>query len=299
MIFCKDVLFVHVPKAGGMSVTRHLLQVLPRPVYYSIPPLDEKVTDTSIVQIPGIRHETLEEARRIVREYGYEILQFPLILAVVRNPYAIEVSRYKFLQQDYQHPNQGYNQQLAMEEDFETFAIKSSYHGGETRPLESYFLLDGRVPPNLQIIRFENLLQDLKAALQRVGIEKVLDFPHLNRSHHADFRLYYTQRAEEAVYQKYKWAFDSGLYERFDLGDAGCLAPLKQELKDLKEEFREFRDRTQEVRRLNEAYHELERWAHELEATVLRQEATARAYQLWLAPITLLRRVGLRLKGRV
>ena len=131
--------------------------------------------------------------------------------------------------------------------------------------------------------------------MDRVGIEKVVNFPHLNRSHHADFRLYYTKRAEEVVYQKYKWAFDSGLYERFDPGEVSCLAPLKQELADLKQELR---NRKQEERRLNEAYHELERWAHELEATVRQQEATARAYQLWLAPITLLRRVGLWLKGR-
>ncbi len=288
MIFCKDVLFVHVPKAGGMSVTRCLLRVLPRPVYYSLPPPHEKITDPSIVQIPGVRHETLEEAREIVRAYGYDILEFPLILAVLRNPYAIEVSRYKYLQQTSHRPDRADDQELALNEDFQTFAIKSSFHAGDSRPLESYFLLDGKVPPNLRIIKFENLVEELKAALRQVGIEQVADFPHLNRSRHADFRLYYTRRAEEAVYQKYKWAFDSGLYERLDPGDVDCLAPLRQELADLKQELSEAK---QEERRLNAAYHDLEGWAHELEATVRKQEAAIRASGHRLAPAALLLRV--------
>ena len=37
MIFSKDVLFIHVPKTGGMSTSGYLLDMLPRPVYLTHP----------------------------------------------------------------------------------------------------------------------------------------------------------------------------------------------------------------------------------------------------------------------
>jgi hypothetical protein len=36
------MLFVHVPKTGGMSTAEYLLTVLPRPVYYTGPDIGEE-----------------------------------------------------------------------------------------------------------------------------------------------------------------------------------------------------------------------------------------------------------------
>ncbi len=215
MIFCKDVLFIHVPKTGGISLTKYLLEVLPRPVYYAYPIVEHKPVDNGIVQIPGVRHETLEEAKEVLREYGFDLFKIPLILAVMRNPYSLEVSRYAYLQKGHS-VDKGHNQQLALTRSFETFAIESNDHGGPLRPLESYFSLEGKIPRNLSIIKFENLAEGVREALRRVGIEKTVDLPQINPSRHDHFLSYYTKDAEEAVYRKYKWVFDNGFYERLE-----------------------------------------------------------------------------------
>jgi hypothetical protein len=216
VIFCKDLLFIHIPKTGGMSVSQYLLKLLPKPVYYAQPTPDDNIQDKGIVQIPGKRHESLDEARKVVSEYGLEICDFPLILTILRNPYSLEVSRYAYLRAG--HPwDRGPNQQLALTADFETFAKESFYHGGPSKTIESYLLLDGKLPENLEIVKFEELVEGVEKALRRIGIEAgVADFPWVNRSQHADHRSYYTEGAEEAVYRRYKWVFDHGFYERMD-----------------------------------------------------------------------------------
>ncbi len=214
MIFSKDLLFIHVPKTGGMSVTKYLLETLPRSVYYLHPPHDEVIRQDGVVEIVGNRHLSLTAARNLVLQYGFEISNFRLVLAVIRNPYALEVSRYAYLQTF--HPwDAGQNQELALTSDFETFAIKSSVQGGT--PIEDYFLLDGGIPKNMRIVRFENLADAIRDALRDVGIECVADLPYVNQSRHGDFRSYYTKAAEEAVYRRYRWVFDNGLYERLDV----------------------------------------------------------------------------------
>src|SRR5205823_2356927 len=72
----------------------------------------------------------------------------------------------------------------------------------------------------------ENLAADLKAALAGVGIDPCSNLPHRNASRHDHFATYYTKEAEEAVYEKYKWAFDSGFYERLNVQD-GPSAPAQ------------------------------------------------------------------------
>jgi hypothetical protein len=215
MIFCRDVLFVHVPKTGGMALTTHLLHVLPRPIYYSLPKAHSLITDPGVILIPGVRHENLAEARELVGRYGYDINRFPLILAAVRNPYALEVSRYAYLQKG--HPwDRGHNQRLAMEEDFETFAVESFDHGGDARPIQSYFELEGRTPPNLRVLRTERLADDLRDSLASVGIAAHGPLPRENDSSHGPWERYYTRAAEEAVYDRYRWVFDRGFYSRID-----------------------------------------------------------------------------------
>ncbi len=216
MIFCKDLLFIHIPKTGGMSVSKFLLQVLPRPVYYTLPTRDENLSYDGIVQILGPRHESLEEARKGTTKYGFDVCEFPLVLAVLRNPYSLEVSRYEYLRLG-RPIDRGPNQHLALTSDFETFASESSNHGGPSRPIESYFLLDGKMPKNLEIIRFESLADDVGKVLRKIGITcNISDFPWVNRSSHSDYKSYYSQAAEEAVYRRYKWVFDHGSYERMD-----------------------------------------------------------------------------------
>lgn len=229
MIFSKDVLFVHVPKTGGMSVTSYLMDVLPPPVYYVRPPdLSEDFAHRNgVVPIVGPRHGSLPDASELARQQGLALSDFKLVISVLRNPYSLEVSLYHYLRTG--HPwDEGANQRLALTRDFTTFAAESSF-SGETvsplqshRPLESYFYSEGEFPGNLSIARFESLEADVKRALSSVDIDTDLKFPWRNKSRHADFSSYYTKEAEEAVYRKYKWVFDAGFYERMPELGAGA-----------------------------------------------------------------------------
>ena len=239
MIFIKDLLFIHVPKTGGMSTSSFLLDVLQGPVYYSHPFRDEVITNPGVVELTGRRHESLEEARDIVASYGLDVSRFRLILATIRNPYDLEVSRYAYLRAG--HPwERGGDLPLALSSSFETFAVKSRHRGGHwwtdaeyaagaltavgngrrrgryRNDLEGFYTLDGCFPKNLRIIRFEHLVEDLAAALGTIGVEVDGRFPWNNRSSHDHYLSYYTRRAEEAVYRRYRWAFDQGFYPRLD-----------------------------------------------------------------------------------
>jgi hypothetical protein len=214
MIFSRHVLFLHVPKTGGLSVSRYLLDTLPRPIFYARPAEDQTAVPDGVTVLEGIRHEPLAMAANVVEQHGYRLADFSSILATVRNPYEIEVSRYAFLQLPW-HLTRAVRPpewELAVNADFPTFACGSRPHSG--RRIEEYFLCNAESPDNLKILRFERLEGDLVAALERVGIAASGQLPRLNTSEHADFASYYTAAAEEAVYAKYRWVFDQGFYPR-------------------------------------------------------------------------------------
>jgi Sulfotransferase family len=219
VIFCERFAFLHVPKTGGMSVTEYLLRLLPRPVYYTRKwdqrrhPVPEGVVD-----IDGKRHEILSEAREVVREHGFELSDFPVVAATLRNPYDLEVSRYTHFHRPYVAGRGNRSWEIAMNEDFAEFARQSPPHRG--KGLERWFFLDGAMPDSMVVLRFEFLAADLQAALARAGIFATGSLPHKNVSRHDHFASYYTTDAEEAVYQKYKWVFDQGFYERLEVEDS-------------------------------------------------------------------------------
>ena len=229
MIFNDDILFLHVPKTGGMSVTRYLLDTLPKPLVITRPDDDPDVDRLGITQVDGSRHESMAEARDILRELGRDIREFRMVLAGMRNPYDQEVSRYAFLRQG-RHWESGPEQNLALSSDFETFAIGNWQAGGRwdrygpeaNRPrlneIRDYYMLDGALPDNLRVIRFEHLAEDLLGTLAAIGIIGAPEFPWDNRSDHRAYATYYSPAAEAAVYDRYRWVFDQGFYRRLRLG---------------------------------------------------------------------------------
>src|SRR5205085_1115074 len=154
----------------------------------------------------------------VLEHYGRQLEDVPVVVACVRNPYELEVSRFSFLRRDLNSYNHGLQQAVASLGNFELFAMCSRVHG--VRPLETYFVLDGVRPPNLRIVRLENIESELADALAAAGVDpSVAEIPHYNRSGHDTFESYYTPAAERAVYEKYKWAFAEGLYPRLRVAD--------------------------------------------------------------------------------
>ena len=123
MIFNRNLLFLHPPKTAGMSTSLYLLQVLPAPVYVSQPVWDETLP-AGVVHLVGKRHETLAECREVVARQRFDLRRFPIVLATIRNPYDLEVSRWAFLRQA--HPwERGPEQDLALACDFDEFAVRN------------------------------------------------------------------------------------------------------------------------------------------------------------------------------
>jgi hypothetical protein len=108
------------------------------------------------------------------------------------------------------------NRTLAKTEDFERYAILRTFHQGPASRIEDYYLLNGRVPPNLRFVRFEYLDEDLPPVLREAGIEPAGPVPRINASRRGNWRRYFTRAAERAVYRRYQWVFDNGYYERVD-----------------------------------------------------------------------------------
>ncbi|NES03665.1 MAG: hypothetical protein F6K22_12915 [Okeania sp. SIO2F4] len=214
MICNKDVLFLHVPKTGGMAVTAKLLEILPRPVYYAVPEGHQgKITDPKVKITIGNRHGTLNEAKEWVEKLGMTLESFKKIIAFVRNPYDMEVSRYFYLQLG--HPwDKGQAQSIALEGNFEKFAIESLYFGRKSSEIYKYFVINGEVPQNMTILRYENLESELKNSLSEVGIDFGEPLPVLNQTKRGKYQEYLTPKAEEGIYQRYQWLFNFGFYPR-------------------------------------------------------------------------------------
>ena len=225
-IFCKELLFLHIQKTGGTSVTRYLKEVLPPPLYLMSPRLMGGGSRKDLVHIPGKGHQTLQELTTILPQYGFDIHTFPMIMAVLRNPYDLIVSHYSYLRR----PN---NLQVADTPLYE-LAMNSSFHdfvvslNERPRSLLSnsgrFVFLGEDIPSNVRFLKFEKLGIDVKDALTEIGIETDNEFPWLNKSPHAHYASYYDRDTEAIVYARNKWIFERGYFERMTFDEGGPIA---------------------------------------------------------------------------
>ncbi len=225
MLFNDTVLFIHVPKTGGMATTSYLVDVLPGPTYYTAPSPDADLErpDRDIRFVSGSRHETLDEAQDVLNRFGRDLSEFSLILAGTRNPYALEVSRYAYLLNGHA-VDAGSEQDLAMSSDFATFVLESDK--SLSAPIERYYTSSGHMPTALQVVRLEHLDEDLSRHLAQIGCVANGQVPTDNQSLHDDYRSYYTRESEEAVYRRYRWIFDQGWYDRMDPSQSWTPSPV-------------------------------------------------------------------------
>lgn len=206
MLITDNVVFIHVPKTAGMSVTRYLIDILPGEKILTVPSGHATVEDGLTIK-RGSRHENLTDAALVLEELGRSIWDIPLVLAVIRNPYDLEASRFFYYRIG--HPwDAGPLQDLAMEGDFDRFCREALYpYIRRPVPIERYYSLDGDVPlPNMRLIRFENLSADLNDALSPfVTTSAVL--PHENATLRPPWRELVNERNEPYIYEKYQWLF--------------------------------------------------------------------------------------------
>ena len=209
MIFTGDFLFIHVPKTAGMSISNALLKSLRGKVYYAVQDGHGK-SEFGETVLEGRRHQTLATADAYFEDKGLEhrVANFKYVMTMVRKPYEMEVSRYHYLRKGHDW-DKGIAQQLALAGDFPAFVANSQWWFD----FRDYYTIDGLVPDNLHVVRFEHFEQTLQLSFTDC-FKKKFTTKQENKSHSSDYRQYYDQEVEALVYDKYRWLFDKGYYNR-------------------------------------------------------------------------------------
>ena len=220
MLISDDVLFLHVPKTGGLSVTSYLIENLKGPISLSrgLKARPRKTADWPYADIAarlsefrGGRHESLRRAAKVLAGQGRQLSDFKLILAVIRNPYDLEVSHYEHQRKPKVVKRRGDRTEAvaaAATGDFTHFAKVAPYYGKLPARIERYYTLKGETPANMQLVRFEALSDSVPGLVAPFSFNRGA-FPHHNvSSGRRPYRDYLTPEAEAAIYEKYRFLFD-------------------------------------------------------------------------------------------
>ena len=213
MIWNDDVLFLHVPKTGGTSATFWLARNLRPKVHYTAPEKMKAHRRAKFHQ--GTRHESLAEAAEYFAADRRRLSEFAAIFAVMRNPYDLDVSRF-FSLRELGTAGAGKAHQLAMAGDFAAFLAEAPFNGYSPPTIDRYFrIADGEMPPNMTLLTFESLADDLATHLAPyLHDEAEPRLGHLNQSDRGDWREYFDGETEALCYQRHRWFFDQGFYRR-------------------------------------------------------------------------------------
>lgn len=217
MIFNREVLFLHVPKTAGKSITQSLAATLARPLWAYVPVGTERSLRT-LPDVEGIHferssgHEGVSKAYQTMTALGLHPRQLRMILLVVRRPYDLMVSNYHFMREQYENNVGRDNFELAVRLDFTEWVEQVRF-----ADVSRYFLVHQRErPTSLRVLRYEHLASDYADAMASVGYDPA-PLPHLNASTHPDAEELLTPTAEAAIYEKFRYLFDEGYYERLSL----------------------------------------------------------------------------------
>lgn len=209
MIFNDDFLFIHVPKTAGIAVGEGLCRSLRGNVYF-VTRLEEPLSLNNVNIIIGDRHQTLKGADQYFEDAGlpHRLLKFRKILAMIRNPYEIEVSRFHYLRLGHEW-DRGRAQSLAMEGDFAEFVRGSRWWFD----YEDYYTANGAIPQNLHIVKYEGFPDTISTVFADF-FQTPFEVEQRNASHKTRYGDYYDEELERLVYHKYQWLFDKGYYQR-------------------------------------------------------------------------------------
>lgn len=173
--------------------------------------------DKTLIAVTGVnQHCTLSGApKHLQLAAGVGISDFRKILVVIRHPLSLEYSFYRHMQKPQVRERRKHNPELLRLADscFSEFIRGAGYHR-EGLPQEAFFLVDGVIPPNVELIRFETLAQSFPKAVQPYSKPgHTVDFPHANASQiSTPLRELLTDEIRDLIYVKHRYMFDSGLY---------------------------------------------------------------------------------------
>lgn len=221
MIWNESILFVHAPKTAGMSMTSMLCEHL-RGAVRVTGPYEAQSGEGRLKYMPGKRHETLSDADSFFAERNIRLAQFERIFVVMRSPYDLELSRFAYLQKDLPQ-DRGKAQKIALEGDFRRYLATAPFFGMNPPRLDLYYHVDGNIPDNLVILRYEQLAHDIERHIAPY-LSANYQVPYENQSNHESVDQVYDAELEALCYQRHKWFFDNGFYARVSYPPADAVA---------------------------------------------------------------------------
>lgn len=217
MVFNDDILFIHIGKTGGTSVSNYLCKTLNTPVFNVIPERAIKGKIGHEKALIGRRHATLAEAKQFLSKRNRSIDSFKEIVAVIRNPYNLEISLFNYYKRLLENQpkildNAPKRKAVVQSGNFEAF-VKAKFYHRHNIHIRKYVVIEKEIPENLRIIKFENLSNAFVKIGQKYGNGNP-DFPHLNKTKKTNLKEFITPELEPIIYNKYKWVFKKGNYAR-------------------------------------------------------------------------------------
>ena len=212
MLISNDFVFLHFPKTAGKSLTKYMIGAWSDPIRGYIS--KNQGRELADVMRPGVTlevtggHEDMRKAAAVLRDQGRRIRDMKAVFVCVRNPYDIAVSTYFFLRETYPYNLENRRFQAASEKSFEEFWL-----GDVDNMPQRWLTLNGKVPANRRIIRYESLPEDLDALSREFGFRDSA-LPRLNVGSRDHYSVYMTPRAEAAIFERYRYLFDAGHYVR-------------------------------------------------------------------------------------
>lgn len=195
--------YLHINKTGGTSVKDFL----------------KKVLGEDSAERVGLFYNEKEDHPRIHEPLAYKVSALGPkydsldIITTVRNPYARWVSLYTARQRNYYEKGQRASHitetiGLTFEEWLLKFVINNINPHVLNLSLTNYLFVDHIIPPNVHIIKLEEVEMGIKKFLSGIGVETDETMFHKNKSKHGYFMNYYTDYTKGLIYKHDKYIID-------------------------------------------------------------------------------------------
>ena len=200
----KNILFIHIPKTGGTSISKYLFQ--DRKKYLkNLPTLPEHSKKSWAFKKKELligwggkhkshrQHLTVQEIQKYYPNIKIDELT---LFCVVRNPWDRAVSSFQWESKTWRAKKTNCPTNL------KDFVKYPRWHNGQHSKTQLEFITNGQENLVNFIARFENLQSDFDFLCDSIGMKKQ-KLPHKNKSKHKHYTEYYDDETREIVAEKY------------------------------------------------------------------------------------------------